>query len=72
MIKQKFTDLLPSSPEQRLTLALELIGVEDSDPQHERHNILSSISLYAASKGDNALEASCEELLKNIRLSKRI
>lgn len=43
---------------ERLRIALELIGVKRTDPKHHRHNIVSSIMLFAGSKGDTELEKS--------------
>jgi hypothetical protein len=67
MKEQKISDFLCGSAEQRLKVALELIGVEDKDPKHHRHNIISQIMLYAGSKGDSNLERVCEKSLETIK-----
>ena len=67
MREQKITDLLGGSPERRLSIALEMIGAEPSDPKHHRHNLVSQIMLYAVSKKDTELEAECEKTLARIK-----
>lgn len=65
--RQKLSQLIASSPTNRLRIALELIGVADTDPKHHRHNLISAIKLYSVGKGDSSLEEECNKVLESIK-----
>lgn len=66
MNEQKQNDITCDAPEERLSHALKMIGVEDTDPKHFRSNIVLLIMLYAGAKGDSDLGTCCKEKLESI------
>jgi len=54
---------------ERLQKALELLGYNQGQLPHIRHNLLSAIHVFAAQQNDDALEQACEAEMKALRAS---
>lgn len=65
-INKKLVDQITDN--DRLSHALEVLGVSNDSPKHHRFNLVSSISLYASANGDDNLEAQCQKLMAVIKV----
>jgi hypothetical protein len=52
--------------ENRLGVALDLLGVTAKVPKHVRHVLVRAIAQFAVFNKDSVLESQCETMLKSI------